>query len=172
MAGYNYGYNRSKMEQEFEKIAANCRAEGMPEDKIAAIHRIMLDELNSDRKFYIHTLSYDGLQFPDGDRAEDGASPLLKDYLEQFSVAQTEISAWGRFSWLDDIETPEIIVWLQSLGESDILLLTLLVVDGMRQTEAAKVLGKHGSAISRKLKQLRKSLEKVLPEWIKKQYIK
>lgn len=159
------------MEQEFERIAAVCRVEGMSEDKIKAIHRVMLDELNSDRKFQTHMLSYDGLQFPNGDRAEEGASPLLKDYLERFSVVQAGISEWGRFSWLDDIETPEIIVWLQSLSEGDILLLTLLVVDDMRQTEAAKVLGKHGSAISRKLKQLRKSLEKVLPEWIKKKYI-
>lgn len=160
------------MEQEFEKIAAVCRAEGIPEEKIAAIHRVMLDELNSDRKFQTHTLSYDGLQFPDGDRAEEGASPLLKDYLERFSAVQAEISAWGRFSWLDDIETPEIIVWLQSLDEGDILLLTLLVADDMKQTEAAKVLKKHDSAISRKIKGLRESMAKILPEQLKRKYIR
>lgn len=170
MAGFNYGYERNKMEREFAQIAAVCRAEGIQENTIEIIHRILLDEVNNDRRYYAHTQSYDGLQFPDGETAEEGQSPLLKNHLERLSVVQAEIWTWSYFSWVEDIDTPEIAVWIKSLDESDIMLLTLLIVDNLKQAEAAKVLGKHESAISRKLKQLRESLAKILPEWLKREY--
>lgn len=166
----NYGYNRKKMEKEFAEIAAICRADGMPEESIEAIHRLLLDILNNDRRFYVHTQSYDGLQFADGDESEEGRSPLLDKFTEQLSIIQIEICEWDRMAWLDDIDTPEISIWLKSLGDDDIFMLTLLVVDGLKQTEVAKVLDKYDSAISRKMKRLRKSLTKVLPEWLKKRY--
>lgn len=64
MAGFNYGYERNKMEREFAQIAAVCRAEGIAEDTIELIHRILLDELNSNRRFQTQTQSYDSLRFP------------------------------------------------------------------------------------------------------------
>lgn len=81
-----------------------------------------------------------------------------------------EICEWQRMDWIEDIDTPEIVIWLKSLDEEDILMLTLIVVDGMKQREVARALEKHDSAISRKMKRLRKSLEKVLPERLKRQY--
>lgn len=158
------------MECEFAQIAAVCRAEGIPEDTIELIHCIMLDELNSNRRFHNHTLPYDGLKFPDGENTSIDSNPLMDKYLENFSVVQVEIWEWA--GWIEDLDTPEIIVWFQSLSEADRLLLTLLVEDGLKQTEVARTLQKHDSAISRKMKQLRKSLAKVLPEWLKQKYIK
>ncbi len=166
----NYGHNRKKMEEEFTEIAAICQAEGMPEENIEAIHRLMLDILNSDQRFYVHTVSYDELSFADGDETEEGRSPLLDKFQEQLSVNQMEICEWGYMDWLQDIDTPDISIWLKSLSEKDILILTLLVVDDMKQTEVAKVLEKHDSTISRKMKRLRESLAKVLPEELKRHY--
>lgn len=160
------------MEKEFAQIAATCRAEGIPEDTIGIIHRMLLDELNSDRKFYCKTLSYDGTRLPDGSDTSVDSNPFLLDHLEQFSAPQVEISEWGYMAWLDDIDTPEIAEWLRTLGEGDIRLLTLLVVDGLKQTEAAKTLKKHDSAISRKIKGFRKKLAKALPEHIQRKYIR
>lgn len=168
--GFHYGYNRKKMEEEFAKIAAVCRAEGMPEEKIEMIRRLLLDVLNNDRRFYVHTQSYDGLQFADGEEPEESRSPLLGKFTEQLSVTQVEICEWQRMDWVEDIDTPEIFIWLKSLDEGDILMLTLIVVDGMKQREVARSLEKHDSAISRKMKRLRESLEKVLPERLKRQY--
>ena len=160
------------MEKEFAQIAATCRAEGIAEDTIEIIHRIRLNELNSNRKFYTHTQSYDGMKFQNGSDVDVGNNPFLEDYLEQFSAPQVEIYEWHYMAWLDDIDTPEVVKWLGALGEEDIRLLTLLVVDDLKQTEAAKILGKHDSAISRKMKQLRESLAKVLPEPLRKCYIR
>ena len=170
MAGFNYGYARNIMEQEFAQIAVVCRAEGIPEDTIELIHHIMLDELNSNRRFQTHTQSYDSLRFPGEENTSVDKNPLMDKYLESFSVVQVEIWEWA--GWIEDLDTPEIIMWAQSLNETDHLLLTLLAMDGLKQTEAAKILERHGSAISRKMKQLRESLEKVLPERLRKLYIK
>lgn len=172
MTGYIYATERYKMEQEFKQYAEVFRAAGMSEDKIEAWHRFLLDELNSNRRFQIHTISYDSLQFSDGNMGDEAQSPLMKDYLEEFSAPQVEISEWGYMAWLDDIDTPEIVEWLRTLGEEDILLFTLIIVDGMKQTEAAKILKKHNSAISRKMKGFREKLAKVLPEHIRREYIR
>lgn len=170
--GFNYGLNRKKMEKEFAEIATICRADGMSEEKIEMVHRLMLDILNSDRRFYTHTQSYDGLQFSEEDKTNEGCSPLLGKFREQLSVVQMDICEWGYMDWLDDIDTPEISVWVKSLDADDIFMLTLLVVDGMKQAEVAKVLDKYDSAISRKMKRLRESLAKVLPERLKRDCIK
>lgn len=167
---FNYGYARNKMEQEFAQIAEVCRAEGIPEDTIELIHRILLDELNSERRHCTHTQSYDALQFPDGEDASVDNNPLVNKYLESFSAPEVQICEWA--GWIEDLDTPEIIIWAQSLSEADHLLLTLLTEDGLKQIEAAKALGRHGSAISRKMKTLRESLTKVLPEWLRRKYIK
>lgn len=158
------------MEKEFAQIAAVCRAEGIPEDTIELIHRILLDELNSERRHCTHTQSYDALQFPDGEGASVDNNPLVNKYLESFSVPEVQI--WKRAGWVEDLDTPEIIEWARCLNEADRQLLTLLVEDGFKQTEVAKILEKHDSAISRKMKHLRESLAKVLPEWLKRKYIK
>ena len=86
-------------------------------------------------------------------------------------MEQVQDSECECYDWTEDMDTPEITTWLQGLKESDRQLLKLLVMDGLKQTEAAKVLGKHDSAISRKKKRLEESLAKVLPERLKKKYI-
>ena len=158
------------MEQEFAQIAAVCRAEGIPEDTIELIHRILLDELNSDRRYRAHTQSYNALQFPDDKSVGVDNNPLMDKYLDNFSVPQAGIWEWA--DWIEDLDTLEIIIWVQGLNEIDRRLLTLLIEDGLKQTEVAKILKKHDSAISRKMKQLSDSHEKVLPERLRKLYIK
>ncbi len=171
MAGFNYGYERNKMEQEFAQIAAVCRAEGIPEDTIELIHRTMLDELNSNRRFQTHAQSsYDSLRFPNEGNTSVDKNPLVDKYLESFSAVQVEIWEWA--GWIEDLDTPEIIMWVQGLNELDRRLLTLLAMDGLKQTEVAKILKKQDSAISRKMKNFRESLTKVLPERLRKLYIK
>lgn len=170
MAGFNYGYARNKMEREFAQIATVCRAEGIAEDTIELIYCELLKELNCNRRFCSHTLSYDGLKFPNDENTGIDNNPLLADYLEQFCTPQVEIWEWA--GWIEDLDTPEIIVWAQGLNEIDRQLLTLLAMDGLRQKEVAKILKKHDSAISRKMKQLRESLVKALPERLRKLYIK
>ena len=158
------------MEKEFAQIAAVCRAEGIPEDTIELIHRILLDELNSERRHCTHTQSYDALQFPDGEGASVDNNPLVNKYLESLSAPEVQIWKWA--GWVEDLDTPEIIEWARCLNEADRQLLTLLAMDGLKQTEAAKILEKHDSAISGLIRQLWELFLNFLPEGLIKRYIK
>lgn len=165
MASFIYAYHRKVMEKKWEETAKICKEAGMSDQQISEIYRMWLDELNGDRRFARHTLSYD---------EKEGEKMLssLSYSMYQSGMTQDEFSGCGRYSWIDDIATPEIVMWLKSLNEIDIELLTLLVVDGLSQSEAAKKLQKCSSDITRRKKRLRKSLEKILPEYLKREYIK
>lgn len=168
--GFNYGKRKTEKEKEFEKIAEICQEEGIPENSIEEIHRLLIDELNSDRRYYTHTQPYDGLQFSDGEVADESNSPLLEKFLERFSATQCEISEWGRISWMEEIDSPEIVLWLKSLSGRDIEFLTLIIIDGMSQTEIAARWGCSNTSVSKRKKRIRSSLEAILPERLKKRY--
>ena len=63
-----------------------------------------------------------------------------------------------RYSWIDDISEPRLVERLRKLSESDIELLTLLIYDGLSQTEAADILGCKQYDISRQFARILKSL--------------
>ncbi|MDE6664254.1 MAG: hypothetical protein K2K46_13060 [Lachnospiraceae bacterium] len=171
MAGYNYGYNRKNLEDEFSEMEGACREAGMSEDRIKEIHRLLLDQLNSDRRYYTHTFSYDGLKFPNGDESGVDNNPLMKTCLNQFNAIPIEISDWRRTVWIEDLDSDEIIAWARALDEDDFQMITFLAVDCLNQTEIAKMWGVTVPAISKRKKRLAKELAQILPEWLKERYI-
>ena len=167
--GFNYGKERLEKEKELQEMTDICRDNGMMGINIESIHRLLLDELNSDRRYYTH-IQYYGVQFSDEEVANESNSLLLKKFLARFSTEQCKISGWGRLSWVEDIDSPEIVLWLKSLSSRDIELLTLIIIDGMSQTEIAAMWGCSNTSVSKRKKRIRSSLEAILPEWLKKCY--
>lgn len=163
--GFNYGKERYRTEKEFARFAKTCREAGMPEDAIAEMYRYDREALNSDRRYYTHTQPYDGAAFSGGDdeEREEGRSPLYKNCLAQCSV-RLEIRYSGRYGWLEDIDTPALILWLKALSDDDLELLTLIVFDGKNQSEVAREWHRSEAAISKRMKRLRISLEKLFSE--------
>ncbi|MDE7418236.1 MAG: hypothetical protein K2N44_18345 [Lachnospiraceae bacterium] len=167
---FNSGKGRYMVELENKGMAAICRKKDMTTEKIDAIHRMLLDNFNNDRKFYTHTQSYDNFQFSDGSEADEGSSPLLKKFADKLGVLQPDICEWGRLDWVEDIDTLEIAVWLKSQSEQNIELLTLIIVDGFKQCEIAELWGCSDTAISKRMKNIRNSLLEVLPTKLKERY--
>ena len=163
--GFNYGKERYRTEKEFARFAKTCREAGMPEESIAEMYRYDREALNSDRRYYTHTQPFDDAVFSCGDDEgyEEGRSPLYKNCLEQCSV-QLEIHYSGRYGWLEDIDTPALILWLKALSDNDLELLTSIVFDGRNQSEVAREWHRSEAAISKRMKRLRKSLEKLFSE--------
>lgn len=163
--GFNYGKERYRTEKEFARFAKTCREAGMPEGAIAEMYRYDREALNSDRRYYTHTQPFDGAAFSGGDDegCEEGRSPLYKNCLAQCSV-QLEIHYSGRYGWLEDIDTPALVLWLKALSDDDLELLTLIVFDGRNQSEVAREWHRSEAAISKRMKRLRKSLEKLFSE--------
>lgn len=167
----NYGKGRYMVELETDRMAAICREENMAAEKMDAIHRMLLDILNNDRKYYAHTQSYDNLEFSDGSKADEGHSPLLNKFMDKLSVCHPDICEWGRLDWMEDIDTLEIAVWIKSQSEQNIELLTLIIVDGHKQKEIAELWGCSDAAISKRMKSIRNSLLEILPERLKRRYV-
>lgn len=129
--GFNYGKERYRTEKEFARFARACRGAGMPEDAIAEMYQYDREALNSDRRYYTHTQPFDGAAFSGGDdeEREEGRSPLYKNCLAQCSV-RLEIRYSGRYGWLEDIDTPALVLWLKALSDDDLELLMYVFRDG------------------------------------------
>lgn len=166
----HYGKARYIVDKKSEEEALICRKGGMDEDGIKIMYRMSLDGLNSDRKFYNHTQSYDNLEFSNGSQSDEGTSPLLNKFVDRLSVCQPDICKWGRLDWIEDIDTLEIAVWVKTLSEKDIELITLIIVDDLKQTEIAELWGCSDTAISKRMKNIRTSLLNILPDKLKKRY--
>lgn len=186
---FPYGKHRRAMEKEHSEMAVICREEKKSEEMIEQIHDLLLHQLNRDRAYITHTQPYECYDSPNGkgkrnvhtqnskrledegsDIIDEGRSPLLKKFSAQLSVTQGEICEWGRMDWIEDLDTIEVIVWVKDQSEKDIELLTLLSVDGLKQKEVAEMWGISDAAISKRMKKIRESLAKVLPEWLKTSY--
>lgn len=61
----SYYSKRKKMEKEFDWMEMHCLEAGMSVEAIEEIHRMLLDEVNNDRKYYRHNLSLDAATFSD-----------------------------------------------------------------------------------------------------------
>lgn len=191
--GFLYWKEAAKKEAEKKYMIQICKKENKSQEIIDAIGEMLDNELNRDRAYRTHTQPYEcydsasksrngckgdkriqskkWLENEGDDIIDEGRSPLLKKFQAQLSVTQAEICEWSRMSWIEDLDADEVILWVKSQSEKNIELLTLVMVDGFKQTEVAEMWGVSDTAISKRMKKIRMSLEKVLPEGLKKKYI-
>lgn len=158
----SYYSKRKKMEKEFDWMEVHCLEAGMSVEAIEEIHRMLLDEVNNDRKYYRHNQSLDAATFSDEEELDESCSPLYKRYLERFSVQQCEISEWGREDWIEDLDSTEIILWVKKISDKDKEILTYIMEGRLQKQEIADILGCSPSAISKHLKQMRAELGEIL----------
>jgi DNA-directed RNA polymerase specialized sigma24 family protein len=134
-------------------------AAGMGETEIEAMYDLHREQFNSDRCYRKHTQSLDGMMFADGDTADESQSPLLEKYMDRFSVSQPEISAWGRYDWIEDLDTPELARYLKSLPETSVELLTSMVADGVSRADLSREMGVSRAAVTKRVNPIKKVLE-------------
>ncbi len=132
---YNYAREKRKFDAEWKRKALWYRKEGMSEESIAGMYCFDLAQFNRDRAY------------------ESRRRPLETACGSCYVQEPIE-----RYSWIDDISEPRLVERLRKLSESDIELLTLLIYDGLSQTEAADILGRKQYDISRQFARILKSL--------------
>ena len=88
------------------------------------------------------------------DRAYESRRRPLETACGSCYVQQTS----ERYGWLDEVSDPRLAERLQRLSERDIELLTLLIYDGLSQTEAADIMGCKQYDISRQFARILKNL--------------
>ncbi len=161
MAFY-YQLERKIMEGKFKQTKQYCLEAGMSDEAIEEIHDLYLEELNNNRKYCTHNQSLTTVDSYGDEMSDESWSPLYKSHLEQFSVCQPEISEWGRYDWIDDLDTSEIIAWVKKLSDKDMEIATYLIEGSLKKKEIAENLGCSPSAISDHLNRMREKLGKIL----------
>ena len=131
---YNYAREKRKFDAEWKRKALWYRKEGMSEESIVEMYCFDLAQFNRDR-------AYESRRRP----------------LETACGSCHVQEPIERYSWIDDI-SERLVERLRKLSESDIELLTLLIYDGLSQTEAADILGRKQYDISRQFARILKSL--------------
>ena len=139
-------------------------AAGMSEFAIQGMYELHVEQFNSERRWKTHTQSLDGAVFTDGDSADEDQSPLLDKFWRQLSNCQSEISEWGRYDWVDDLDTPELARYIKSLSEKNLELLTSMVVDKMNRANLSRAMGVSRAAITKRMKPIEKVLEDIFPD--------
>lgn len=153
--GFNYGREKRKFDQEWKRLQAEYEAAGMDEISIQKMKQYDWMWFCSQRVYNDHArpLPSDGLL--------EGKTTytLLQKYDTLSTCFHTNGGYGKRYGWVLDIEDEKLSQRLQNLAADDLELLTLLVIDGYRQAEIARMLGCSRSAISQRLKKIKKNLE-------------
>lgn len=167
--GFNYGLEKKKFNAEWDRLRPEYQAAGMSDETIQAMRECDWEQFKSERIFRIHTQSFEGSLFPEGDMTEDTQAPVMKKYIAQFSVSLDEISTWGRSAWIEDLDTPELAKRVKSLSQDDLVFLSHLIVDGLSRAELSRRLNISRAAVTKRLARIKKVLEKTdarLTNWL------
>ena len=127
------------------------------EEQIEQMYQFDLVEFNSRRRFSEHTQQFSENAFEESD---DDKSPLLEKYLAQLSTSLDFSFAGDRYGWVEEIEKPELIKGIKALSKEDIELITLYVFDDLTQNEIGVRFGISQKAVSKRIEQIRKHLNK------------
>lgn len=168
---YIYSIERAKMEKEYEKFAEEYKVayeaelkEGKKpktdlKEALSEIYESYKESLNSERRYITHTVSYHEKHFKDDNKSSEEHTSLIKHNLESFTTEESEIWEWGRYSWTDDIDNPQLYQGIKSLSQMDIEVLTLKIIDNKSQVEIAAVCGVSNAAISKRMKRIKEKLK-------------
>ena len=151
--GFYYASEKRKFDKEWEQLSKDYAEAGMSESAIAEMRAFDWKWFCSRRVYALHNQ-----RLPETDCADgDGSSALFRRY-SSLSV-RPDTATTGRYGWMDDIGDERLLKRLHKLKEADIELLTLIWFDGYTQTDVARMWSYSKSAISSRLKRIKKHLE-------------
>ena len=132
--GFNYAKERRKFDVEWRKLRREYEQAGMEPEAIEAIYLFDLSEFRSRRRFETRTQ-------PLPDLYEDAIDHIsLKKNLNSLSETFDESDFLSRYAWIETVENGLLAKALQRLQKKDLELLTLLVIEGYSQRDAAEKL--------------------------------
>ena len=161
MKNMNYAEKMNLFNKIWRAELRGYLAAGMDETEINEMYALHREQFNSDWRHGIHNQPLDDYLFADGDETGEDQSPLLEKYPERFSSHQPKISEWSRYSWIEDLDTPELAIGIKSLPKETIELITRMVVDSMSRADLAREIGVSRAAVTKRINTIKKVLEKL-----------
>ena len=153
--GFHYGIEQRKFDKEWEQMEQEYRTAGMTEEQIVAMREYDWAWFCSQRIFGNRTQVLPNEQYED----ESEQSCLFQKFESlSFRWDAGDIDH-TRYGWLSAVEDERLFHRLCKLSPEDLELLTLLFVDGYRQTDVAHLWNCSRSAVTQKLKKIKKYLK-------------
>jgi len=152
--GFNYGREKRRFDKEWEQLQKEYADAGMDEADIAQMKEF-------DWKWFCSRRVYDSHNqaLPDEENIDEGRTILFRKFPElSADFKQQEFS--DRYAWMQEIEDRKLYQRLCRLGEKDLELLTLMVVDGYRQVDIARQWGCTQNSVTKRLNRIKKVLSK------------
>ena len=155
--GINRGLERKRFGKTQKKLLEIYVEAGMTDEQIQAISEFDLNQFNRDLAFQRYNQPLSCIEEPEMD--EESYSPLLRKFPERLAIWQKP-SESSKHWWLDEIEDEELLSNLKQLTDEELELIHMLAFCDLSQEEIGIQIKKSQSAISQKLKTIRKKLKK------------
>lgn len=152
---FHYGREKRKFDQEWARLEAEYAAAGMDTTAIMEMKLFDWKWFCSQRVYLDRTQPFPSEQYQE----EDKRSNLFRKFNSLSTHLDTENVEQNRHTWIAHIENVGLSQRLRILAPKDIELLTLLIVDGYKQAEVARLLNCSRSAISQRMKKIKKFLK-------------
>ncbi len=147
--GFHYGYEKRKFDAEWTRLEQEYRAAGMDDRQIAAMKEYDWTWFCSQRTYQNRVQALPSEQCED----ESEQSCLFRKFESLSCTWDTGDVDSRRFGWLSSLEDELLYRRLCKLPEDDLELLTLLIVDGYRQADVARLWNCSRSAITQRIGQ-------------------
>ena len=164
--GYNHALEEKRFKAKWRAYCEKLSAAGMDEEAIQSIYEFEREVFNGNRRYETKTVPLGGAAYGDDtdvNSGNDSRSSLLRKHMEQLSNRQPEISVWGRYAWVEDLDKPELAEYIKSLPEESVELLTCMVVDKLSRADLSRKMGVSRAAITKRINVIKKILEKLYP---------
>ena len=137
---WNNAYEKRKFEEKQKKQAEKYRALGMTEEQIKEMYEFDYDQFKSERRFRMHTQSFEPNKF---DTIEDDNEKLsiVEKFQDVLATTQDDSTDKSRYWWIEEIENEMLLEKVMYLSEMDIEIITLTFVEGFSQKDAAIKMG-------------------------------
>lgn len=150
--GFYYATERKRFEREWDKLRKEYEAAGMTQETIQLLYEFDLEVFRSQRTYVNHTQAMPS-EYINSDEMEH--STLFRKFkLNTTTFDESNFS--GQYAWVDSIENQKLALILRQLSDKDLELLTYLVLEEHTQRELAQKWGCAQSAISQRLKKIKK----------------
>ena len=151
--GFYYLTEKRKFDKEWEKLRAEYEAAGMDEESIEKMKAFDWGWFCSRRVYENHTQS-----LPDPEGYDDDEKSVLFRKFAALSVFFDENQSTDRFAWVEYIEDEALYERLRSLSFNDLVLITMIAMEGYTQAEVARLRGVSRSAITQQMNKIKKFL--------------
>ena len=146
---WNDGYERKMFAKRQKKQAEEYRVLGMTEEQIQTMYEFDLEQFKSERRHRMHTQPLQVEEFEEND-ADESDNTLLNEFFDELTCTIDTSGDKSRYWWVEEIDDSETVKKIKSLSERDLEILTLMVIDELKNKEIAQVKGIPLRTIERK----------------------